>query len=60
MCSAEAEQCTNFFIRAFLECDVASFAVRVDNDISAIVFVNSATKVLSVCVAVAIFASARV
>ena len=50
------------FRRLFLERAVASFAVRVLTwvESSDIVFVNSVTKVLSACVAVAIFASARV
>ena len=51
-----------FFRQAFSDCAVASFAVRVVtwDDISAIVFVNSATDVLSDFVAVTIFASAIV
>ena len=50
------------FKRAFSDCAVASLVVRVDIwfESSVIVFVNSATNVLSDCVAVARFASARV
>ena len=61
-CSAVVERCPNFFIRAFLACDVASFVVRwaIWLDSSDIVFVISATDVLSDCVAVARFASTRV
>ena len=53
---------SRFFRRAFLECAVDSFTVRVATwvDISDIVFVNIATEVLSDCVAVARFASTRV
>ena len=45
-----------------MECFVASFAVRIETwvESSAILFVNSATDVLSACVVVEIFASARV
>ena len=51
-----------FFRRAFLDCGIASFAVRVATCLenSKIVFVNSAAEVLLACVAVARFASARV
>ena len=61
-CSAGAKQCPNFSRRVFSDCAVASFAVRVATwlDSYKIVFVNSMTEVLSDCVAVARFASARV
>ena len=51
-----------FFTRVFSDCAVASFAVKVATwiDISDIFFMSSATDVLLDCVAVAIFASARV
>ena len=53
---------SRFFRQALLDCAVASFVVRVATwlDISDIVFVNSVTDVLSACVAVARFTSARV
>ena len=53
---------SRFFRRVLLECAVSSFAVRVATwvEIYEIVFANSATEVLSYCVAVAIFARARV
>ena len=62
MCSARAKRCLDFIRQAFLDCAVMSFAVRVATWLksSKIVFVNSATEVLLACVAVAIFASARV
>ena len=61
-CSSGAKRCTNFSRRAFSDCAIVSFAVRVATwiDISEIVFVNSATEVVSACVAIAIFDSARV
>ena len=51
-----------FSRREFLDCAVASFAVRLATwlEISEIVFVNSTTEVLSACVAVARFSSATV
>ena len=60
--SAGAKRCPDFFRRAFLDCDVASFAVMGATwlDSSEIVFVSRATEVLSSCVAVARFASSRV
>ena len=53
---------SRFFSRELSDCAVASFAVRLETwiDSSDIVFVGSATDVLSYCVAVARFASARV
>ena len=56
------EQFSDVFRRAFSECAVASFAVRIATWIesSEIAFVNSTTKVLSACVAIARFASASV
>ena len=58
---AGAKQYPDFFRRAFSVCAVACFGVRVANwpKSSDIVFVNSATEVLSACVAVAIFSSAN-
>ena len=55
-----AKQCPDIFRRAFYDCSVASFAVRVVTwvDRSAIVFINSATDFLLACVAVARFAIA--
>ena len=60
--SAVVEQSPDFLIRAFSSCAVVSFAVRWATciDSSDIVFMRSATDVLSACVAVARFASARV
>ena len=54
--------CPDFLIRAFSACAVARFAVISANwlESSEIVFVSRATDVLSACVAVAIFTSARV
>ena len=57
-----AKQCPDFFRREFLDCAVVSFALRVATwlDSSEIFFVSSATEVMSACVAVVRFASARV
>ena len=54
--------CPDFFIQEFLTCDVASFYMSIATwpESSEIVFVSSATDVLSDCVAVERFASARV
>ena len=51
-CPAVVYWCPNFLIRSFSDCAVASFAVRWATwlDISDIVFVSSATDVLSACV----------
>ena len=56
------EQFSDVFRRAFSECAVASFAVRIATWIesSEIAFVNSVTEVLPACVAVARFSRARV
>ena len=61
-CPAVVDCYPDFFIRAFSACAVASFAVSSATwpDSSEIVFVISATDVLSDCVAVTRFASARV
>ena len=61
-CSAVVDWCPDCFIQAFLAYVVASLEVRWATwlDISDIVFVRITTDVLSTCVAVAIFASARV
>ena len=59
---AVVDYCPDFFIRVFSACNLASFAVSSATwlDSSEIVFVSSATDVLSACVVVARFASARV
>ena len=61
-CPAVVDCCPDFFIHIFLACAVASFAVSSATwlDSSKIVFASSATDVLSACVAVTRFASARV
>ena len=61
-CSAGVDRCPKFSSQAFSDCAVASFAVRVTNWLNSfeIIFVSSATNVLSACVAVTRFASARV
>ena len=61
-CPAVVDCCPDFSIRAFSACNVASFAVISATwpDSSEIVYVSSATDVLSACVAVTRFASARV
>ena len=61
-CSAGAKQCPIFFRRAFSDCAVTSFVVKVATwlESSDIFFVNSATKVLSACAAFARFDSSRV
>ena len=53
---------SRFFRRAFLDCAVAVFVVRVATwlESSEIFFVNSATNVMSACVAVTSFDSVRV
>ena len=53
---------SQFFRRAFSECTVAGFMVRLDTWVgsSLIVLVNSKSKFLPDCVTVAIFASTRV
>ena len=60
--SAVVDWCPYFFIRAFSACAVASFDLisAIWLEISEIVFVSSATDVLSASVAVARLASARV
>ena len=61
-CPDVVDFCPDFFILTFSTCAVASFAVSSATwlESSKIVFVISATDVLSACVAVARFASAWV
>ena len=61
-CPAVVDCCPDFFIREFPACTVASFAVisATCPDISETIFVSSMTDVLSACVSVVRFASARV
>ena len=60
--SAGAKRCPDLFRQVFSDYAVASFAVGVftSDDSFAIAFVNSATNVISACVAVVRFASAMV
>ena len=61
-CPTVVDFCPDIFIHAFSACSVARFAVSSANwpDSSEIVFVSSATDVLSACVAVKGFACATV
>ena len=61
-CPAVVDFCPDFFILAFLACAVAIFAVSSATwpESFEIVFVSSATNVLSACVVVARFVSTRV